>query len=525
MNRESQNIEWKESWHDDYLRWVCGFANAQGGIIVIGKKDDGTPVGLTNARKLLEDLPNKIRDQLGIMVDVNLVEENGLDLLEIRVEAYPNPISYKGSYYYRSGSTKQELKGSALDRFLLKKHGKTWDSVPDPRITEADLDERAIGTFRKRAAQSGRVEETALKDSDSELIEKLKLREGNYLNRAALILFYPHPERLITGAYIKIGFFRTDADLLFQDEVTGSLAEQVDRALDLLTTKYMAALIRYDGLQRIETLPYPRDALREALLNAVIHKDYATGNPVQISVYSDRLIFWNEGQLPLDWTLDNLTSKHPSRPYNPLIADVFFRMGMIEAWGRGIEKIRESCRIAEIPPPILRNDMGGIWIEFTLSSQPIHVSSPETSEKTSEKTPETSEKNPETSEKNPETSEKTPETSEKTPETSEKTSEKTPETSEKTPETSEKTPETSEKTPETSEKTPETSEKNPETSEKTSEKIILLVGENPTITIAELADKLGITGRSVERNIEKLKNEGKLFRIGPDKGGCWEVKT
>lgn len=445
MNRESQNIEWKEAWHDDYLKWVSGFANAQGGIIVLGKKDDGTPVGLKNARKLLEDLPNKIRDQLGIMTDVNLIVENDLDLLEIRVDAYPNPISYKGSYYYRSGSTKQELKGPALDRFLLKKHGKTWDSVSDPRIKEADLDERAIDTFRKRAAQSGRVDETALKDTDSELIIKLKLREGSYLNRAALILFHPRPERLITGAYIKIGFFRTDSDLIYQDEVTGSLSDQVERALDLLTTKYMAGIISYDGLQRIETLPYPREALREALLNAVIHKDYATGNPVQISVYTNRLIFWNEGQLPLDWTVESLMAKHPSRPYNPLIADVFFRMGMIEAWGRGIDKIRDVCRTAGLPAPVIRNDMGGIWIEFTLSPQPVLEASEKTSEKTSEK------------------------------------------------------------------------------KIKTSEKIIALVQENPLITIEDLAVKLGITSRSVERNIEKLKNEVKLRRIGPDKGGNWEI--
>jgi ATP-dependent DNA helicase RecG len=115
---EHQNLEWKESWRDDYLRWICGFANAKGGTLLIGKNDRGTVVGVKQARKLLEEIPNKVRDTLGIMVDVNLKRNKGHELVEIVVAPYPYPISYKGEYHYRSGATKQELKGAALDQFL-----------------------------------------------------------------------------------------------------------------------------------------------------------------------------------------------------------------------------------------------------------------------------------------------------------------------------------------------------------------------------------------------------------------------
>ena len=118
--KENQNTEWKESWRDEYLRWVCGFANAEGGVLVVGRNDKGVAVGVKGAAKLLEDIPNKVRDIQGIMVDVNLLEEAGKELLEIHVEPYPSPVSYKGEYHYRSGSTKQELKGAALSRFLLR---------------------------------------------------------------------------------------------------------------------------------------------------------------------------------------------------------------------------------------------------------------------------------------------------------------------------------------------------------------------------------------------------------------------
>ena len=121
--KENQQIEWKETWRDEFLKWICGFANAAGGVLVIGRDDQGQPVGVPNAARLLEEIPNKVRDVLGIMVEVNLRHENGKELLEIRVEPYPSPVSYKGEYHYRSGSTKQELKGAALSRFLLKKQG------------------------------------------------------------------------------------------------------------------------------------------------------------------------------------------------------------------------------------------------------------------------------------------------------------------------------------------------------------------------------------------------------------------
>ena len=127
---EKQNVEWKNSWRDEYLKWICGFANAQGGTIYIGKDDDGSIVELSNSKKLLEDIPNKVQDILGIVVDVNLLSENNMDYIEIVVNPSSYPVNYRGEYHYRSGSTKQQLKGAALTEFLLQKTGVKWDAVP-----------------------------------------------------------------------------------------------------------------------------------------------------------------------------------------------------------------------------------------------------------------------------------------------------------------------------------------------------------------------------------------------------------
>ncbi|MCH6201921.1 putative DNA binding domain-containing protein [Aquiflexum sp. LQ15W] len=364
MTSESQNIEFKITWRDEYLKWICGFANAYGGTIFIGKDDSGIVVDLKDAKKLLEEIPNKVRDTLGILVDVNLHQTDQGKFIEILVEQYPYPVNYKGQYHYRSGSTKQELKGAALDKFLLQKKGKRWDGVPVPNVSTNDFKQETFDFFRKRAFRSQRIDEESLADSNEHLIENLQLKEGKFIKRASILLFHPNPEKYITGAYAKIGFFESDSDLRFQDEIHGNLFEQIEKTTELLFTKYIKALISYEGLNRVETYEYPKEAIREALLNAIAHKDYSGGVPIQISVYKDKLMIWNEGQLPENWTVKNLLEKHASRPYNPDIANALFRSGYIESWGRGTIKIINECKKAGIPEPVFTYDSSDISVEF-----------------------------------------------------------------------------------------------------------------------------------------------------------------
>ena len=362
--QETQNIEYKSSWRDEYLKWICGFANANGGTIFIGKDDKGNIVGVAEAKKLLEDIPNKVRDVLGILVDVNLQETTEGDYLEIVVEPYPNPVNYKGQYHYRSGATKQELKGVALDKFLLQKQGKRWDSVTIPKVTIADLKQETLAFFRERGIRSKRLPENISQDDLEQLLENLNLIEEGNLKRAAILLFHPNPEKFITGAYVKIGYFQREADLVFQDEVHGNLIEQVEKTIELLFTKYIKAIISYEGIHRVETYEYPKEAVREALLNAIAHKDYSGLTPIQIRVYRDKLMIWNEGTLPENWTLEKLLQSHSSRPYNPDIANAFFRCGYVESWGHGVRIMAELCEAQGLPQPFYNIDGSDFWIEF-----------------------------------------------------------------------------------------------------------------------------------------------------------------
>jgi ATP-dependent DNA helicase RecG len=359
---EQQNIEYKQGWHDDYLKWVCGFANANGGVIYIGKDDNGNVVDVPDYKKLMDDIPNKIKNAMGITTEVNLHEEGSKHFVEIITPPYSVPISVRGRYYYRSGSTKQELTGATLNEFLLKKSGKTWDDVIEQRATFDDIDEKAVKTFLAASENAGRLPENNHRLTIPELFEKLRLTEDGQLKRAAIILFGKDPGKFYPSIFVKIGRFgKDDTDIIFQEVEEGNLIVLLQSVLNQLNHKFLIRSIAFEGIHRIEKGEYPYPAIREMLLNALVHRNYM-GAPVQIRVYDDKINIWNEGTLPAGLTPEALKHSHPSRPRNPIIADVAFKGGYIDAWGRGTIKIIDTCKEAELPEPKMQEQDGGFII-------------------------------------------------------------------------------------------------------------------------------------------------------------------
>lgn len=188
---ENQNIEYKSSWRDEYLKWICGFANAQGGKLYIGVSDDGQVCGVLNAKRLMEDIPNKIRESLGLLVDVNLLSSDSKEYIEISVPA--------------------------LTHFLLDRTRTKWDAMPVDGVEFKDLDKESFDIFRREAKKSGRMTAQDLAMTNEELLDNLNLTVNGKLTRAAVLLFHRKPERWFGGAYVKIGFFGDGPDLQYQD--------------------------------------------------------------------------------------------------------------------------------------------------------------------------------------------------------------------------------------------------------------------------------------------------------------------
>ena len=363
--RECQNVEYKRSWQDKYLEWICGFANAQGAVMYFGVDDDHEVVGLEHVDKLMEDIPNKIVTTMGIVVDVNLHESDGLEYIEVLIEPSNIPINYRGKYYYRSGSTMQELRGPALQQFVLKKMGRSWDDVTNDRATLDDIDRNAIDYFLRKGINAQRIPEDQREASTQDVLTNLHLIDENgHLKNAALLLFGKDPLKFFTNVRFKIGRFGVDeADLLIQDVVEGNIIQMADRVVDLLKARYLVSPISFVGMNRVETLEIPIEALREILYNAITHKDY-TGADIQMHVYNDHVEIWNQGDLPEGYDEKVLYGKHSSMPRNSNIADTMFKAGFIDTWGRGYKKIREGFTKAGLAIPTVTSHCGGTLVSF-----------------------------------------------------------------------------------------------------------------------------------------------------------------
>ena len=359
---ERQNIEWKSSWRDEYLKTICAFANADGGQLVIGKDDQGGFVGLSGANTLLETIPSKIRNQLGIVGAVDLVSEPQ-EHISISIQSYSAPISFRGKYYLRSGSTTHELNGAELTEFLLTKLGRSWDEIEVEAAGIQDISEDSVRQMTQDGQERGRLPQT--EDLNIlEVLQKLRLANGEKVKRAALVLFGKDPNQFISNCKVMIGRFGVDSeDLKFQEVIEGNLFQMLDKVQDVLNFKFLKRPIDFQGMQRTENEEYPAAAIREILLNAMVHRTY-DGASIQIRVYDDRMSVWNEGGLPNGLSIESLRYAHNSKPRNPHIAETCFKAGYIDTWGRGTLKVYKACKEAGLPEPIFEEKDGGIQVAF-----------------------------------------------------------------------------------------------------------------------------------------------------------------
>ena len=361
--KEDQHIEFKQSWRDEYLQYICGFANAQGGTLYIGIDDKGEVCGIKNAHTLLENLPNQINQTMGLLAQVDLHVDEEKEYISIHVEPSDQAISYRGKFYYRSGSTLQEMNGVALTDFLFRKNNTTWDQSIVEEATLNELDAESVDYFVRKAVDAQRLDASVRELSHIQLLRKLKLvNHEDQLTMAALLLFGKDIEKWNLMASFRIGRFQqSQANLLFQDNIVCPLIHMPERVLWTLRSRYLVAPIHYEGLQRVEPLEIPEDALREMVCNAIVHKNYL-GPHIQMRVWDDKIELWNFGELPYNYTIEKLLQTHESYPRNPLIAQIFYLAGLIEQWGRGYEKIHDAFVREHLMQPTFEQARGGILV-------------------------------------------------------------------------------------------------------------------------------------------------------------------
>ena len=437
---ESQTVEFKESFGEESLETLAAFANSAGGTLLVGVADDGTVKGTHTGNESLRNWANRITQGTGLNPAIGKTHVDGKTVVFLCVEKSPvRPVACAGRYFKRVNNSNRRMTDDDITRIVLDKVGITWDEIEEPRATLRDLDFGALSTFRAECNAKGRRPVPG-KDSDKTVLEKLGLFKHGKLIRAALLLFGKAPQSLYPSAILKIGRFRPGGIIADDREIWGTIFAQIEAAMEYFRGR-LATRFERKGLPARDVIwEYPLSALREAVTNAICHRDYLDLSQTQIRWHDDRIIVVNPGKLIPPLKPETLLQPHVSRQRNRKIAELLYYTGLVERWGSGILEMSHSCVKAGLPEPRFKEEQGAIWLTF-----------PQTGNTTA---------------------------------------------------------------------TAKGSEKS---SEKSSEKILAILAVTPEISAAEIAERIGITSRAVEKNLARLKAAGKILRIGPYKGGRWAV--
>ena len=399
---ESQNVEYKRSWHDEYLRWVCGFANAKGGTLWIGIDDDKSIVGVSGAKKLMEDIPNKIKDLLGIVVDVSLVKRQKKDVIKIVVPVSDFPVAYRGEYHYRTGSTKQQLTGFALTQFLFHKMHLSWDAVE----TINRLSSRKF-TFKRLKYRFEQRVHKAVRNSDL-ISYGLITKDGILTNAGALLADdCPIPQsRLFCTRWAGMD---KAADSAASRKEQGNILELLDMAEGFIRVQTNKGWVKRPT-ERDNYPDYPERAVTESLVQE----------------------------------LDVLNV--PSDRRNGVLADVFDRLDYMEREGSGFKKIvgAYSPDVSHNPKNLSPKFYSAVGC-FVVTLPNLNGSQ-DSSMKSSMKS-----------------------------------------------------------------------------NMKSDERLLMLLKEFPSASLPRMAEGIGLSVAGVRKVIDKLRAAGRIRRVGPDKGGHWEV--
>ncbi len=333
---ESENVEFKTSFGREVVESLVAFANTCGGTVLVGVTDNAALCGITIGKESLNQWLGQIKSTTSpsIIPEIKAYSQAGLSIVAIHVSEYPvKPVSTRGRYFKRVANTNQQLSLTEINDFYMQSLQTSWDAHAGGKASLDDLDVEKIETFIETVNDRGRF---MLDLEPLQALQKLKLVAQDLPTWASLLLFSKEPMR----HHIHIGRFKTPVTIIDDRQITDTLFEAVEKAMTFIISHVSVSFEFDGGLQRKERFAYPLPALREALLNAVVHRDYKNASDIQIKIFDDRLTFFSPGGLYGGLTIEALkTDLYPSQLRNKLIAEAFYLTGNIEKYGSGMIRI------------------------------------------------------------------------------------------------------------------------------------------------------------------------------------------
>ena len=353
---------------------LCAFLNAEGGKVIFGVTDKGRVIG--------QEVSDKTRREIAAMldrfeppapVDVAFVDLQAGDrkviVLEVEQPGEGRPFTFDGRPYQRVQTTTSVMPQDRYEALLLERAhaARRWENRAAPGADIAALDQEEILRTVRIGIQAGRLPEGTGADP-GETLDRLKLRADGRLRNAAMVLFGTELMPDYPQCQIRLARFKgiDKAEFLDNRQEHGHAFRLLEAGMAFIL-RHLPVAGRFEPgrIQRIDEPLFPVAALREALVNAICHRDYSvTGGCVSAAIFDDRLEIWSDGRLPFGQQVEDLKRPHRSLPRNPLISGVFYRRGLVEEWGRGTQMIVDLCVRAGHPEPQFLEESGAFGVRF-----------------------------------------------------------------------------------------------------------------------------------------------------------------
>ncbi|MBF4475925.1 ATP-binding protein [Methanobacterium formicicum] len=355
---ESEHIELKKSINrlPDALKSICAFCNHRGGSVFFGVTSSGEIKGVDVSDKVLLKISqqiNRIRPE--ITPEIREINEDGKSLIEVKVlEGNNKPYFLNGIAYIRVGTEDKLIPPDELKRIIIEENRENWDEEIKTTANFDEIDKDTLDEFLIRARES-RNFDIDVKVTVEDALERLALSKNGLLTNAAVLLFTRDPQKFFPQAQVRCAKFKgNDITQPFIDMavIDGNIWEQIaETEKFILSNIKRAAWFETEKMERTEHFEYPFEAIREAIINAICHRDYRSSGNVQIRIFDNSMEIWNPGKLPEGMTIGLLKGNHTSKPRNKLIAQSLFLTKYIEQWGSGTNKMIEACVNEGLPEP------------------------------------------------------------------------------------------------------------------------------------------------------------------------------
>ena len=360
--KEDIKTEFKQSFTDDVIIALVAFANAKGGKVYVGMRDNGTVCGVSLGKEALQTWLNEIKQKTepSIIPDLEVIDVQGKTVVMLTVQEYPvKPVSTKGRYYVRQANSNHLMSAFEISNSILQTKNSSWDYYIDNEHTINDISldkvQLCIDKMRRRGVN--------IAEQPIDLLKKKEFLKDNNLTYGGYLLFKAREDIMTT---VELGFFQDSKGIIIKDSarLKNCLVSQVDDVMEYVKKHINLAIeIVATQTESVQHWDYPLEAVREIVLNMIVHRDYRSSADSVVKIYPDRMEFYNPGCLPDDISIDDLMSNnYSSRPRNKQIADTFKEMGEIEKYGSGVRRVIDMCVEYGLPKPQWKQNSGGILV-------------------------------------------------------------------------------------------------------------------------------------------------------------------